>query len=254
MILYVRNSEWQNATQFYEVIYDETMTELTIKLNKFNEKSEEEVICSKTVNLNAMFKSNNYFTLRTKPMNGKTSFGDFIDMNSIARSRDELYMQSLIDNTSDFPNVVLYFNNSADEVIVIMNGPVKTDYAYKVIDNLSANAIAQEIYPDLVKTMNIWQARGQMIWDLDPNLSLAYIEAQLDAITKAFFLLLKQMPDSKTKLLTEFPELADFESELTSSTVFTVKSVAKCLEEIQDTKNKVRQLQKSYYEAKQENS
>lgn len=253
MILYVRNSEWQSVTQFYEVSYDETKTEITINLNKFDEEDKEELICTKTVNLNSMFKSNNYFTLRTKPVNGTTSFGDFIDMNNITRSRDELYLQSLIDNTSDFPNVVVYFNDSADEVIVFINGAVKTNYLYKVIDNRPAYTIAQEVYPDLAKITNVWEARRQMIGELDPNQSLAYIEAQLDAITKAFFLLLEQMPDSKTKLLAEFPELADFENELTSSTVFTVKSVAKCLEEIHDTKNKVRQLQKFYYESKQEN-
>jgi len=252
MILYIRSVDWESENQFFEVDYNETNRKLTLNLYLKND-SDVELVCTKEINLQSIFKSKNFFTLRIKSVAGKTGFGELIDLNNISRSRDELCAQQLIDNTNDYPNVVIYFHNSADEVLVFINSSVKTQYSYQLIDNKPAYLIAQNIYPDLVNVSNIWGARKDMIWQLDPNQSLAYIEAQLDAVTKVLFLMLEQLPDVKAKLIQKFPELADLESELNNTSVFNVKAAADCLMEITKTKTKVRQLQTAYYAVKRQN-
>lgn len=95
-------------------------------------------------------------------------------------------------------------------------------------------------------------AQRELLEGLDPNESLAYIEAQLDAVTKALLALLEASPGHMSAVTAVFPEFPGFASELNTASVFKVKAASDCLAEIVKTKTKVRQLQSAYYAAKQQ--
>ena len=252
-MLYIRDDKYLQSKQYIEVV-DEGNQVLTLRLYGV-EKEDSILLDEKSVDLNEFFKPYNYFALfSTVNYSGQVVFSEIVDFNNINRSREEIYIQNYYTTSQKKPLIVIYYNASVDENVVIVNTAVKTAMENSIVQDTPADQLAVTQYPNLQQKTNIWQYRKEMMNELDPNNSLAYIEVQLDVITRALFLMLDQLPDVKTKLADEFAELKEFELWLSDTSVFTVKNLADCLAEISQTKAKVRSLQAGYFNVKKQNA
>jgi len=112
----------------------------------------------------------------------------------------------------------------------------------------------RDIYADLIgetytKNTASRNQKRQLLANLDPNRSLSYMESQLDILTKAVQVLLKNNPQALTALQQALPKWDNFSAKVDACNVLTVKEVSKCIEEL-NFKATVRGLQKKYYERK----
>lgn len=150
--------------------------------------------------------------------------------------------------------VIIYFGAAIEDYLIITYSPATSSEQYSVRNsNEFPSNIINHYYPNYQQKLELRSAKRDLLESLDPNQSLAYIEAQLDTVTKAFFAVLEANPNLKSAVITAFPEFANFASELDATSVFNVKSAADCLAEISKTKTKVRRLQTAYYAVKQQN-
>lgn len=91
-----------------------------------------------------------------------------------------------------------------------------------------------------------------IIFAIEPADTLSYLEPQVDILGKILFTLLGKIDGSvKENLKQEIPELETIEQVFADYSVLNIKSVDKCLEEM-NTKAKVRRLQQDYYNYKAE--
>jgi hypothetical protein len=90
--------------------------------------------------------------------------------------------------------------------------------------------------------------KRKMLVILDPNESLSYLESQLDFLTSMVINMYSVLSeDQKTQISQQTPKFNEFVTVIQENSVFTVKDVNKCVEEI-NTKKKVRELQAVYYQ------
>jgi hypothetical protein len=95
------------------------------------------------------------------------------------------------------------------------------------------------------------EAKLTAILNMDANESLAYMEAQLDFVTKMLVTIVESDPDVKLKILKQVQEYANFRAAFEERAVFTLKSESACIEEIRTGKGRVRSAQAAYYAAKE---
>lgn len=77
--------------------------------------------------------------------------------------------------------------------------------------------------------------------------SLAYLEAQVDVLSKMVFLLAKANKDYKYILENSIPEFQKYKEAVESNSILNIKNMERCIDEININKKKVRELQKEYY-------
>lgn len=111
-------------------------------------------------------------------------------------------------------------------------------------------SVAASYFPAMQDKLAKLVARKELLNQLDPNNSLSYIEAQLDMLTKLVITMLKSQPEVCEKVCQSFIDMPQFEQAFNETSVLSVKTAEKCLEELWSTKAKVRDLQRQYFEAK----
>ena len=109
------------------------------------------------------------------------------------------------------------------------------------------HAIIGGVYPAYVDKRPENTLRLSTILALDPNDSLAYVEAQLDFKSAVLATLVEASPELKLRVLERFPQYANFMEAAERNAVFTVKDTGQCLEEIRENKSRARELQREYY-------
>lgn len=264
MKLFARGTTTQNPIgQFFKVNMHDSILQLDYGANiPDNEESKEVIYDQATIDLSQLFKPRNFFNIYPVNKNdgSEPSFAmsKIFDSKNKDRAREDILLQNdVIGIAGKTPLVVIYFHDAAEDVYIIINKEINVEgsniAATIISDTTQLPQLVIKEIPALQNDMNVWSFRRDMIKQLDPNQSLAYIEAQLDAVTKALFLMFEQLPDVKEKVDREFPELPDFISELNNTSVFSVKTTTDCLAEITKTKAKIRQLQAAYYAVKKQN-
>lgn len=174
-----------------------------------------------------------------------------VNMSNIYKSRGGKTLFDLININTDSEPLII-FKWYLGKYVIISSHALKCNLPY-IIDGEEKQPLQfyiQYYGEDYVKAHAIGNAKRNLLVSMDPNQSLAYIEAQLDMVTRVLCYLLDKNPDIKASLIEGFPELPEFMSELLNSSVFNIKTSEKCLEEIKNGKSRARDLQKAYYHIK----
>ncbi len=152
------------------------------------------------------------------------------------------------------PLVSIYFNR-LDDFLIMVYKPLVTDQEYEVrARNELFNDVIREFYPDFIKEQAIQIARYKVVSELDPNDSIAALEAQVDLLSKVMFGILHKLSlDDQGSILSQYPFLVQLEEVLNQYNVTKVKSEENCIAEITSKKRQVRQLQSIYHQIKEAN-
>jgi hypothetical protein len=208
-------------------------------------------VSEQSFDASAIFKANAIFTMMID-IKGKLT--PLIDITTVNTSRDGDTPLRMFYTSSDSFVLSLYFADTCTDNLIVSYLPTKTaeQYELRPINETFSEVICLK-YPDYKKTLNLQKARQTVLYNLDPNDSIAYLEAQLDILNQLVFTMLDALPDVKKQVVGALPEYDDFKNCFADSNLMTVKPVDKCIAEIGATKAKVRQLQKTYYAIKADN-
>lgn len=144
--------------------------------------------------------------------------------------------------------VVFYVIPGTDDCVVLSRLPTYFENVEPIIaDTNDVHELIARCYPQYEDPRPLNTLRLSALLALDPNDSLAYLEAQTDFLTRIVLAMVEQHPDLKLSVLDEVAEYANFKDAVAGNMVFGVKSDAKCLEEIRVNKAAARQAQRAYY-------
>jgi len=179
----------------------------------------------------------------------KNQISKLVNMTTLYSSRSGESLLTLYDVSNKNPLIIS--SVFGDKNILIVNGAAKTNLDISVRDRIET---PKDIYADLIgeaytKNAAFGSQKRQLLAVLDPNRSLSYMESQLDILTKAVQVLLKNNPEALNALQQELPAWDTFSTKVDACNILTVKEVSKCIEEL-SFKAIVRGLQKKYYESK----
>lgn len=156
---------------------------------------------------------------------------------------------SNIFDVSFCPTIQIYRTKNKDEFIIKMN--IYTLYPNDV-DVLVTDKALYEIVGDYdpeYEQESIKRTDKKRIWTLtEPRDSIPYLEFQVDMLCKFMFIMLKRDKAAKQELYQLIPNLDEIEQALEASYVTNIKSPKDCLNEIIEYKNKMRNIQKEYYQ------
>lgn len=206
---------------------------------------EEVLVDSIEVDLESLFLPHTRFAL---PMTTQERFNPPFNFEEIHASRDGVNMLSFFQDMDNKYTFTIFFGETADEFLLISPFPLQNEDA--VTRNNTKEVFSDiicEYYPEYKKKIALRDARRDMLLNTDPNDSLSYIEAQLDIVTRVILELVKANPAVKQAV----PEFDEFEAAFASTSLFNIKPFDKCLGEITKLKAQTRELQKRYYEAKE---
>lgn len=136
-----------------------------------------------------------------------------------------------------FVNVPVYFDSKVEPIVV--------DSSVKFFK------LVLEQFPIYKEKFALVRAKRNLLINLDPNNSLAYIEAQLDFVTKMLLSIIEASPELKAIVLERVQEYANFKDVFEQTNVFTIKSEHDCYDEIKINKPRVRKYQADYITNKQ---
>lgn len=179
---------------------------------------------------------------------------DRIALDVFARLPDAAEMKYEIQNLRMMrqPNSVLFYIIPGTEDVLIY---VRVSACYENIEPIIVNTnnfheIIAERYPLYEDPRPLNTLRLKTMLSMDPNDSLAYIEAQLDFLTAAVIALVEADPEMKLHVLEKVPEYANFKDAVEQNLLFGIKNAEKCLEEIRVNKAKARAVQRGYYQSR----
>lgn len=151
----------------------------------------------------------------------------------------------------NIPALQIKFNSMRDKYVVVSTVPFIEGNTYSTTTDTDINAIYTQVFGVSFGAFPSEAAKfkSKMLFELSPNDNLAILEAQLDVVTDILFKLLDKLPDETIAIFNEYPQLLDAKLKISTTSVLTVKSMSKCLQEI-ERKNKIRELQQKYYNLK----
>lgn len=247
-----------NYTQTEYIEFDENEDKLSIKYYKTTAipdsdgqyKAEDYIVVSeKNIDLKSLFSQ---FTRFAIFLDKKDSFSKVFSMEDYLNSRDGF---NVISEFYDLTNksIVIYFNEVVNEFILISYLPTIIQPTYIHRDKVEfPSEIISELYPAYAKKMAVRSVRREMLEQVDPNNSLAYIEAQLDLLSTVVFSILDSVDQGIVdKVCTKNPFLPSYRQIINNNHLSKVKTIEKCLGEIEATKSVIRNLQSQYYSAKE---
>ncbi len=152
------------------------------------------------------------------------------------------------------PLISIYFN-TVDDYVLMSYKPLVTTNNYVIrAKNEDFSKIIQELYPDCINARNIRMARYNVTSKLDPNDSIASLEAQLDLLSQILFGIFHRLStDDQNAMVRQFPFLFQLEDAINQYGVTNVKSDKNCISKIINKKRQVRQLQSLYHQIKEAN-
>jgi hypothetical protein len=176
-----------------------------------------------------------------------SDFGDLIvcDWEKASLANSNFALKEV---TSDRSAKCVFYSNGTDYAI-LCHLPLKTS---ETCEETTVNTYWSKYFQPLFGSsfnssfFKIKKAKRDLISDLDYSVSLAYLEAQVDILSKLMFTLL----DAHSEITGSIGEYADIKRAVSNTSVLNIKSIAKCLEEININKQNVRTLQEAYYAAK----
>lgn len=147
------------------------------------------------------------------------------------------------------PNSVLFYIIPGTNDVIIY---VRVHAFYENIEPIIVNTnnfheLIASRYPLYEDPRPLNTLRLKTMLSMDPNDSLAYVEAQLDFVTAILLAIVEANPELKLDVLEKVGEYANFKDAVEQNMIFGIKNVAKCLEEIRVNKAKAREVQQGYY-------
>jgi hypothetical protein len=172
-----------------------------------------------------------------------------IDMSTINNSRDGINILALLNISTNRPLLLVYSYDG--EYCVICNKPLKSDLSFIVRNKneYSADVLSEIFGESYIRRRNITREKRSLLAAIDPNASLACLEAQVDILTTIVLLLLNNT-GTRTQIEDQLPKIIDFEQVFRETNLITIKDIGDCLREMRDTKAKIRKLQAKYYAVK----
>lgn len=143
--------------------------------------------------------------------------------------------------------VIQVFNSSIlNDIIVRTNMKTMYTRVSPVVSSSNFSAILKENKiedPSMDKRLE----QKKLIKLLDSNESLSYIEPQLDILSSVVFKMAEVIDGLADKVKADIAYYDNFKKSVETNAITTIKSADKCLEEINNIKAKVREVQKKYY-------
>lgn len=174
-----------------------------------------------------------------------------INMTMFQMTREGKSLGEIYDINSTRP-LVMYFVWGT-KIVIIVDRHIATNLQ-NIIENVYFKS-PDEIYADLfgskfTKNMNITKKKKELIANLSPNETLAYVDSQIDILTKILINILDNNPSIKNNVLQDLPNLQTFIDAYHSTNLLNIKNFDKCVNEIIETKGKVRDKQNDFYQYK----
>lgn len=213
----------------------------------------ETLLSKQNIDLNLLFENNSLYEFYLNENEESPKLFDAIKVPILSNhTREDVYRTSTAKKLGQFPFMGLYFHDSIDNSYLSFNYPVSAD-----TDNLILRG-NDTLYSYLKKNCAgfneiavLNDAKQEIVMSLNPNNSLSYLEAQIDILTSIVFKILEVAdPSLREEIKTAIPELDLIETSLKTTSVLSIKTVDKCLEEFSTGKLTTRTLQKAYYDKK----
>lgn len=149
-------------------------------------------------------------------------------------------------------NPVIIFYCISEQCCVISNKPLKSEYPVIIRDR---NEMPKDILADIVgdaylKRHAVGNAKRALLLEMNPNTSLAALEAQVDILTN-LVLLLVELSSQKAEVITALPKFTEFAQLFADTSLLGSKGMNACLNEMRQTKMRFRKLQADYYSVKE---
>lgn len=172
-----------------------------------------------------------------------------INMTKINYAREGNGLLNLYNITEKSPVILFYC--ILEHCCVITDKPLKSECPVIVRDR---NEMPKDILADIVgdtylKRHAIGNAKRTLLLEMNPNTSLAALEAQVDILTNLVLLLIEHS-SKKAEVITSLPEFIEFAQLFADTSLLASKGVNACLNEMRQTKTNFRKLQADYYSIK----
>lgn len=143
----------------------------------------------------------------------------------------------------------IYFGPTEKDIIIFSSKPI--DYTQVVLFEppISIGQIAANYFPEIKNDVEAFKYKRQILTEIDPHTSLAYLETQLDLMCLVLNTIIEKDPELKNYLKEKLP-LTDIMSAVMDHNVSTIKDINKCVADVIATKSKIRYLQKKYLDTK----
>jgi hypothetical protein len=256
---------------FYEINYDEgkTILDIIIKQRIVNvtkdanleEASEninvqdnvsiiDNILSTISFNLTESFEKRSVNDIYTRYVNSGIAFtGIYKSLESSWSKEDAMYKQILY-STIGLPSITIYQNETIDDMVIHVNGNVSSTLEKYPISNTEPRVkLIKERSPWVQDLQKKLIHRNEFVYQLSTANSVAYLEVQIDYITKAIQFLLSRNPEALNDLKKELPNWDLFMEKSLLSNVMTVKNIDSCVGEL-DQKTKIRQLQSEYIDTR----
>ncbi|CAK7048108.1 MAG: hypothetical protein PHAS_01419 [Phascolarctobacterium sp.] len=170
----------------------------------------------------------------------------------ITRDGSYIYKDYYRLESTENPAFIIYFHKTVEQYLVVCNSkPVNKDCVDIEYRSKRTSEIISEIFPEYSSYLKIRDARRKMLISIDPNDSLAALEAQLDILTGIVLTFMGNFPNEFSKMKKEEISLEKFLATYNETSVLEVKTVEKCIEEMAKQKMLIRNSQKIYYREKE---
>lgn len=212
----------------------------------------EKVAFSKTWEIAELYKlrtNSNNFTV-------KVYFNDtaFTKVIRIMPSRENMkeYCKNMIvsENGGQSKGIAfsVFFNGPVDCCVVVNNFTVKQSAGIELVKSDNPDRSAFQYYPNFLNNMKRFKAKQELLAKLDCNDSLCGNEAQVDILTKIVKALVELNPDRTIR--EKVPELDAFFEAVDSTSVLTLKTTTKAIQDMKKQKENIRHAQQEYFQNK----
>lgn len=172
----------------------------------------------------------------------------FLDMPPVAAMKMEL---GLLQRMTAPNSVLFYIIPGTDDTLIYSRESAYFENVEPIIVNTNNfHEIIKSRYALYEDPRPLNTLRMRTLLALDPNDSLAYLEAQLDFVTAVVLAVVEKHPELKLDVLESVREYANFKDAVEGNLLFGVKDQSRCVEEIRTNKARARRIQSAYYEAR----
>ncbi|MEG6551774.1 hypothetical protein V6C53_16220 [Desulfocurvibacter africanus] len=183
-------------------------------------------------------------------LSGAQEYPDILTLKN--HTTDKLDFSERIHN--DITNVIRLYRvpDTNDCIVLITTGALFEGVTREELRPIGKNDIFTLIaqHDPLYRQSILEPLRTKLVLDLDANDSLAYIDAQLDFVTRMLFRVVESLPEVKLEVLKDIKQYSNFKDACERSDLYSIKNEMQGVEELRNNKAAVRELQRAYYAAK----
>lgn len=204
-----------------------------------NKKFRYNLSFKKQYNLREIFAPNTVYYIYSDKNN---EFSNVVKMG-ITEGDKLMFCEAYKLNADD--NIVIYFGNNVNEVLVIVPKLYVFDNVnVQQYNNLRVSQVILQEYPIFKNTISKLDAKRKCLAGINVNESLSGLESQIDLLSLIVKKIISKYPD-----LQYDTEIVSFFNALSLNSVNTLKSNKEMLEEMNKQKTIIRNKQREYYES-----